>query len=201
VRTHTAKRYRVEAAYHEAGHVVVRIVLGLAVRRVYILPVDRIAMVQPGELYGRAVHAKPFRVDLTRRFGHSRSRLNTRLRIEAEIMVAYAGPLAETRASGRRRREGSCGDREAAVSTLRFMRLCDSEREERAYLVWLRARTENLLADRVTWLAIEMVAGELLRCGQLTGKRLAELVSRRPGSPRLAPAPIVVRRVTVTAPG
>jgi ATP-dependent Zn protease len=148
---------RERAAFHEAGHAVVRRYFGMGIKK--------ITIVEDDESYGRVSNRPPgdwFRPDIEidgRR----------RRRIELEIMTGWAGTLAE---------EMHAGESEATIAGARedinqianlALYASGSEEEAEAYIEWLRLRTLGIL--RVMWGEIEAVATALLERETLTGKQ------------------------------
>jgi hypothetical protein len=100
----------------------------------------------------------------------------TRNFIEGQVLIDLAGPIAEARYKGSKRRLGAHGDRGNALALLGW--LSGSQKECAAYAAWLYARTENLLAQGYVWRMVEAVAAELLRKGTLSGEQLRECCRR-----------------------
>jgi hypothetical protein len=123
----------------------------------------------------------------------------TRRRVEAEIMLALAGGLAERRLgvrSERRIKVGEAHDLEIALEIARRASRGNDE-EAHAYLKWLRYRTEAVLASSLSWSATEALASRLIEAETLAGHRLKGAVDQSfarareshgiPGSLRLGP--------------
>jgi ATP-dependent Zn protease len=133
-------------AYHEAGHAVVALALGRPVHRVSILP--------NSERLGQC----EFRKGLQKRSEDF---------IETEILISLAGMVAEARHTGRYDHGGA--DRDLRyVRKLALERASDRavDRLERRML----AKTEYLLSDDANWRAVEQIAAELLKHGQISGR-------------------------------
>lgn len=133
-------------AYHEAGHAVVALSLGRAVHKVSVLPNrDRLGWCE-------------FRKGL---FRPSEDWL------ERELLIALAGLAAEARLTG-------TYDHDAAGRDLRYVRGLarqrasdrSVERLERRML----AKVEHVLADDGHWRAVELIAAELLKVGEISGR-------------------------------
>lgn len=146
--------YDEATAYHEAGHAVVALVLGRPVHQVSVLP-DR-------ELLGVC------------RFGKAMVRPSEDW-LEREILIALAGMAAEARRAGAYNWDGASRDmqyvRRLAIQRAGARR---AERLERRLL----AKVEHLLAQPKHWLAIELIVGELLRCGVISGRAARHLFDR-----------------------
>jgi ATP-dependent Zn protease len=134
------------AAYHEAGHAVVALALGRAVHGVSILP-DR-------ENAGLCEFRKPV-------FRPSEDWL------EREILIALAGLAAEARFTGAYAWDGAARDVQYAHS-LAVQRAGErrAERLERRLL----SKVEHLLARPEHWRAVELIAAELMRRGEISGR-------------------------------
>ena len=141
-------------AYHEAGHAVAALALGRPVQRVSVLPGrDLLGWCE----YGKAV------------FRPSEDWL------EREMLIALGGLAAEARHTG----DYSWGE---AARDLRFVRGLavrragerQAERLERRLL----AKAEHLLAQEGHWRAVELIAAELLRRGEISGRTARHLFDR-----------------------
>jgi ATP-dependent Zn protease len=133
-------------AYHEAGHAVIALVHDRPVHRVSILPKQgRLGQCE----FGKAV------------FRPSEDAL------EREILIALAGFAAEARYAGTYALEGADRD-------LRYVRRLVLERKsERAatrYEERMLAKVEALLGDEGIWKAVEQIASELLKHGEISGR-------------------------------
>src|SRR4051812_41850310 len=138
-------------AYHEAGHAVAALVLGRPVHKVSVLPdCDRLGWCE----FKKGV------------FRPSEDWL------EREVMIALAGMAAEARHTG----EYALPE---AAQDLRFVRKLAlqraSERSVERLERRLLAKTENLLADDANWQAVELIAAELLKHGQISGRAARHL--------------------------
>jgi hypothetical protein len=153
-------------AYHEAGHAVVAVALGEGVKRVSIAP-DETTL-------GR-VHRFPigqwFQPDVV-------IDGRTRRRLETDVMVLWAGTLAEERAAG------VAADEDLSAAADDFDRIvdlaehaCRSERETRAYIEWLRLRSLGLLNRFDVWASIEAVVAVLMAETTISGRRLREVIA------------------------
>jgi ATP-dependent Zn protease len=138
-------------AYHEAGHAVLSLALGRPVHCVSILPNgERLGLCE----FGKAV------------FRPSEDWL------EREMLIALGGIAAEALLSGEYAWEGAARDRRYALELAR-QRAGDrqAERLERRLL----AKAEHLLARPGNWRAVERLAAELLRRGEISGRTARHL--------------------------
>ena len=92
--------------------------------------------------------------------------------LEREAMISLAGLAAEARHTG----EYAMAE---AAQDLRYVRKLAlqraSERAVERLEKRLLAKTENLLADDGLWRAIELIAAELLKCKQISGRAARHL--------------------------
>jgi ATP-dependent Zn protease len=141
-------------AYHEAGHAVTALALGRPVQRVSILPNrERLGHCE----FGKGV------------FRPSEDWL------EREILIALGGLAAEARFTGSYAWNGAARDRQY-VRQLAVRRAGErrAERLERRLL----AKVEHLLSQECHWRAVELIAGELLRQGAISGRAARALFDR-----------------------
>ena len=138
-------------AYHEAGHAVAALALGRLVHRVSILPTR--------DMLGWC----SFQKGVTR---------PTDDWLEREILIALAGMAAEAQHTG-------TYDRASADRDLRFARKLAlqraSERSLDRFERRMVAKTENLLSDDECWRAVELIAAEVLKCGEISGRAARHL--------------------------
>lgn len=136
-------------AFHEAGHAIVARALGRWVTSVSIDPERGAGLVQCGR------HPT---LDLRR----GRDSVRIRRNIEREIVIAWAGPVAEELAVGRTDRSRWLGD---ARMIDRLVRRCEPTRRAQIDLgAHLRERAAVLCREH--WSDIEDLAGELMRGGE-----------------------------------
>jgi Peptidase family M41 len=146
--------YDQTTAYHEAGHAVVALALGRPIHQVSILP-------NRGHLgiceFGKGV------------FRPSEDWL------EREILIALGGIAAEARFTGDYSWDGAGLDFQY-VRKLTVQRAGErrAERLERRLL----SKVEHLLAQEGHWRAVELIAAELLRCGEISGRAARHLFER-----------------------
>ena len=149
-------------AFHEAGHVVVGVLLGLDVHAATVIAdehtLGQTSWTPPSEQF------RPDReiVDATRN------------EIEARVMAKFAGGLAEERFAGAPNDEGAAWDREGIVDLAGYMVSTQDELE--AYITWLRVRTSNMLANPIVWQRVEALAAALVTQGRLDDKQIAAIV-------------------------
>jgi ATP-dependent Zn protease len=139
-------------AYHEAGHAVAALALDRPVRKVSIRPDrDRLGICS----FGKAL------------FRPSEDWL------EREVLIALAGLAAEARHTGSYDRVGAARDlryaRELALQRAGNER--QAERLERRLL----AKAENLLDREANWRAVQQMAAELVRAGEISGRQARHL--------------------------
>lgn len=156
---------RSATAYHEAGHAVMAWKLGIALKKVTIVPDEDSA--------GSCYHAKIVRG----RYPECDDSPHTRIRMEKLAMVSLAGPVAQRLYSPRSiRHSHSSSDRKKA----RDVAFCvnDSAETATAFLKWLDLRVQQILRSPVWTLVLQALAEELLRCETLSGREASELIRR-----------------------
>ena len=135
-----------QTAYHEAGHAVIALVLGR--------PVHRVSVIPNSQRLGQCEFGK----------GVSRPSEDS---LEREILIALAGLAAEARHSGSYAMDGADRD-------LRYVRRLvlqrKSERAAPRYEERLLTKVETMLSDEQIWLAVELIATELLKLGTISGR-------------------------------
>lgn len=140
-------------AYHEAGHAVVALAVGRGVHKVSIRPKQ--------DWLGRCEFRKGVRP--TADF------------VEDEILISLGGMVAEARLTGNY-------DRIAADRDLRYVRRLAvqrvSDRQLERFERRMLAKTENVLADDGHWKAVELIAAELLRLGEISGRAAKHFFDR-----------------------
>jgi ATP-dependent Zn protease len=141
-------------AYHEAGHAVVALLLGRPVQWVSILP-DRehLGICE----FGKGAH-RPSQDWL-----------------EREILIALAGIAAEARLTGTYAWDGARRDQQH-VRRLAVQRA--GERRADKLQRRLLAKAEHLLAEEGCWRAVELIATELLRVREISGRTARHLFER-----------------------
>ena len=161
----TAKERRFAAtAHHEAGHAVASCHLRLRFERVTIKPQD--------DSLGRVSYESPSWLaedypDVTRR------------RAKRDIIVSYAGQIAEEKFRGCKPRYGADGDNQN-IAELAF-RSCGSAEMADAFLRECFAASTDVVNNR--WKEIQAVAAALLERSTLTYKETIEVIT--PGATAL----------------
>lgn len=134
-------------AYHEAGHAVMALALGRPVAAVSILPDRRFLGICA---FGKAV----FRP--------------TEDWLEREILIALAGIAAEARHTGEYAWDAA--DRDRAYAAELAAERAGSDRKAERLLRRLLSKAEHLLGRPENWQAVEQLAAELLRVGEISGR-------------------------------
>jgi len=134
-------------AYHEAGHAVVALIQGRDVHRVSILP-NKSRLGQCDLKKGTTRAAKDW--------------------LETEVLILLAGAAAEGRISGQYCWKGAARDlRQVRALTLsRAGSEHQAERLERRYL----EKVESLLSAAENWLAVELLAADLIQRRTISGR-------------------------------
>jgi hypothetical protein len=151
-------------AFHEAGHAVVMVRLGLATKRVTILgDEESLGHSEASEL------GQWFRPDIE---------VDSRVarRIQSEVMVGWAGTLAEERA-GRDDEEALRRGAQRDLDKIAWLSgfVTESTEEQEAYISWLGIRTDNLLGRWDVCPCVEAVTDDLLERRTLSGRRVREV--------------------------
>jgi hypothetical protein len=139
-------------AYHEAGHAVMALALGR--------PVDGVSILPAADRLGSCAFRKAV-------FRPSEDWL------EREILISLAGIAAEARHTGRYAWDGAARDH-CYVHELALQR-AGGERQARRLERRLLAKAEHLLSQEANWRAVERIAAELLRLGQISGRAARHL--------------------------
>jgi hypothetical protein len=139
-------------AFHEAGHAVA----ALALDR----PVTKVSIVGDRDTLGICAFGKPV-------FRPSEDWL------EREALISLAGLAAEARRTGEY-------DRDAAGRDLHYVRKltiqrAGNERQAERLEKRMLSRVENLLDRAAHWAAVEAIAAELLRSGEISGRQARHL--------------------------
>jgi hypothetical protein len=187
-RDHFSPMPRYAAAYHEAGHAVVGVLLRWAIRDVSIVPDDqtigRVRHPRRSELdYWLSDEVKSLKASapsLNRRVAIPPSELTAvqmrmrHRRARIDIAVRLAGRKAETRFTGTSSVPGGGFDR---LEVLDLARQLASELSIPADRVIVResARASRLLNEN--WRCVETVARALLVHGRLTGRQVRAIVN------------------------
>lgn len=145
-------------AFHEAGHAVLAITLGRPVEKVTIERNSlRLGQVQMSKRRGQPIKDA----------------------LEAQALILLAGVVAEARIVGRYNWPGAQQDMIGVRQLARYRGATDKQ-VERLQQRWLD-KTEHLVDDPDTWLAIERVAEELVTKKSLSGRAVQHIVDRTMG--------------------
>jgi ATP-dependent Zn protease len=163
------RQRRVRTAYHEAGHAVAALMLGL--------PLEEVSITMDGEhgLVG-GTHCRPRLAHLDPDTHWGRVSPEDAGQLRAAIMVSCAGPLAEARCTGRFTWRCGEGDRETAMEYARYMR--HDPAAFQAYLDAIFRQTAELINATRTWPLVEAVAQALLERGRLDGPEARQIVAQ-----------------------
>ena len=139
-------------AYHEAGHAVMALMLGRPVAWVSI---------RPGRGFLGTCH-----------FGKAVFRPSEDW-LEREALIALAGPAAEARRTGEYAWDGGARDQTYAEGLA--LQRAGGARQAQRLMRRLLAKAEHLLAREDNWRAVERLAVELLRLGEISGRAARHL--------------------------
>ena len=150
-------------AHHEAGHVVAAHRAGRDIRQVQIS-----AEAFEDGSFGKTQHLNPI-------FGQELDDGDPRLTEygDAELIIALAGPEAESRLDPKRTIAPSD---QAEVDRILGATINLSQAEKEKYLRWARRVARQIVED--DWPAIQRVAAALLEHGSLSGDEVAQLTPR-----------------------
>lgn len=149
------------AAYHEAAHAVVALLLRVPFRSVSIAACEESrARMVPG-------------IVLEAREPRDNPSTRTRLWLERRIMVRLAGPAASSLLGW-----GQAGASDWDQARVLARRVCPGQAEAEAFAQWLYQRVLAMLRDPGTWGAVETVADGLRERGRLSAKTIRRLVGR-----------------------
>ena len=167
VRKPTARQREV-VAFHEAGHAVAAVMLGVGIRR------KGVTIVPSATYAGRIYTGKGYRGDPT--ISDSAQMV---WRAERRAVMSLAGPAAQRkyRPSSVRSYHGGKDWHQAIDLISCFV---GSDRELNAYLKLLWIRAEQLVACDPWWIAIQAVAKALLERDRLTPNEVTEITRRWP---------------------
>lgn len=147
-------------AYHEAGHAVMALLHDRPIQRVSILPDQQ-------------------------RLGHCEVRKGvvrpSEDRLEADMLILLAGPVAESVCVGGYNWQGAGMDLQGIrrLALLRGGREVQAEKLARRML----AKAEHLLQQHGHWKAVELIAAELLRTKTISGRAARHLFEAATRSP------------------
>lgn len=134
-------------AYHEAGHAVMALVLGRPIQKV---------TVAPNQNYLGACQMQKGRFKPTRDW------------LEDEILILFAGMVAESQVTGQYCHLSAAQDLRG-IRRYVLMRTGGDRQVERLERRLLD-KAEHLLADLATWKAVESIAEELLKNETISGR-------------------------------
>lgn len=138
-------------AYHEAGHAVMAMVLGRSVQKVTVLPRNTAGGIRLGICEMQKSRVK-----------------GSKTLVDDEVLVLFAGMVAEARYTGQYCPDGALQDLRS-IKRLLLHRTRD-ERQLQRVQQRLLAKAEHLLGSEGHALAIELIAGELLEKGTVSGR-------------------------------
>jgi hypothetical protein len=151
------RRQLESTAYHEAGHAVMRFLLGMSVHEVSVVPNEETL----GHCTGSSLRA-PLDL-LVWGDGHRRRK------VERYILVSLAGGAAEAAFQGRYNWRGMELDLDCAIDLA--LKVCGGEAEAGKFAEWLLERARNLIIQDHTWAAVRRIAAALLKERRLSGRR------------------------------
>jgi hypothetical protein len=160
---HTANQLWARA-YHEAGHAVTGLILGVALRDC------GASIVRENRGMDQVGLPKGFSAD------HEIDRSEaTRIGMERKALIYLVGEQAqrEFQASSFRRHQPGTDWRNAMNLMAGF---CGSQRELGAYLRWLQIRAQELVTHPPNWAMIEAVANALIERKELTCEEIGAIV-------------------------
>jgi hypothetical protein len=166
-------------AHHEAGHAVAAVTFRRSLREVSIEP--------DGHSLGR-VEQRPRPVHQPE---HGEVPAWVRRTVNADIVVAWAGPLAEERLVGSYDHVHAEHDLDRMFDHAMVVTLGHTQ-EALAYVEWLRWRTVRLLHEPGFWPQVEAVAAALLEHRTLTGAAVDRIVAAAGRASRRAAPPSTV---------
>ncbi len=163
--TRTRRRSTLNAtAHHEAGHAIMRLKVGLSVRKVSIVPEKEDNSLGRCEGSRYPVWFNP-EIEVDTR---------SRLYIENNVLVLYAGLLAEARFTGRRNHIGASQDYRTAVNLAGYA--CGSDEELSKYLAWLFCRAKAVIDNNpFFWPAVTDLAADLMNRREISGRQVRSL--------------------------
>lgn len=157
--TKRAERQLLTVAYHEAGHAVMAVALGINLSKVTIIPENDSA--------GHCKHEKITVGD------YADNSPRACKRIEISAMISLAGTLAQRIHNPRSvRHYRAMSDYKQACNAA--MTLNGSARQETAWLKWIEIKTEDVL--RLRWRAVEALSQELMQRKALNGNEARAVV-------------------------
>ena len=152
-------------AYHESGHAIMGWKLGVALKKVTIVPT--------ADITGACHHDKLVRT----RYPEMDESPSTRLKMEKLAMIALAGPIAQRIYAARsfRNYHASLDYREAVdISEI----VNGSSEQAKAWLKWLEIRTRDDIKG--LWPIVKRLAQELLRAETLEAGEIQAITRTQP---------------------
>ena len=149
------------AAYHEAAHAVVSLLLRVPFRHISVMASE--------ESRGRMVQGPILEIREERDNPSTR----TRLWLERRIMVQLAGPAA-SRLLG----WDEVGESDWCEARAMARRVCSTEAEALAFERWLYERALNMLREPATWEAVRLVAEALPERGRLGARAVRRIAGQ-----------------------
>jgi hypothetical protein len=156
------------AAYHEAGHAVAALVLGVGVEYLSIDP--RFIRVQKAireaNVIGFVRHP---------RFRWSRDKARRLGQVQHRVMVCYAGAIAEKMAASKKSLTHieNCAEQDRRTARFYAGLVAESQTSRALLLAYLEDRAREVVEEE--WCAVTAVAEALGLCATLTGKDVAFL--------------------------
>jgi len=156
-------------AYHEAGHVVMAVLLRIPIRYATIIP-----DLERNFLGCVFVGPNNFNPGVT--IGDDGPRF-----VEKRVLFSWGGIVAEAFFTKRQNWRWASFDVSSIVESA--IPFCGEEKEAAAYIAWLRIRTMKTLAMPENWRAVEAVAAALLEHRRLPGSRLKAIAKSAMAKP------------------
>lgn len=196
---------RNDVAYHEAGHAVASFLLGREVLRASIIEAEDSKGRVDNQPRGTDWINRLEEADYESSWGGFID-CDIRKDIESEVMIILAGGLVQMKAMGLERHEVGMGvarlssedadamakthggeksdwqnpivggDYQQAVDLV--LKVSGGDEEGAAYLQWLEERTRNFIRRPDFWPIVEVVALALKENGELSGRRLCEVIEK-----------------------
>ena len=154
-----------DVAYHEAGHAVMAYLIGRRIDYVTIVPNDD----SLGHAKTSGIGKKSYEIEAADYWNYA-----IRKRVDGDVMLRYAGRIAEAYHSGKSSEVGSYSDDQTAAHFA--INVTGSGEELDAYLNWLFIRTEKLICFETNWPLVEAVAKELLSVKKMSGRRARKII-------------------------
>jgi ATP-dependent Zn protease len=153
-----------KTAYHEAGHAVAAYALRRRFGKITIVPMsDKLSAMTTPESnwidFNLVYDLKP----------------KARNRIEADIIIYFAGAVAERVFAGQLNWKGSGWDNLRVKGYVES--IVSSEDELETYLGWLRIRARNLIQSPLYWAAVQTLASELLKHKTIGYRRARRIIA------------------------